>query len=285
MSAWPQLQPQPKISEAASEPQRLEAQKMEAIGRLVSGVAHDFNNLLTGIVLCSDLLLAGLEKESRLRRYAQEIRMAGARGAGMIQQLLAVAQQRSVETEALSLNDVIAEMGNLLTRLIGENITLISDLAEDLALVQMAPAQIQQIILNLVLNARDAMPEGGRITVTTRNQGEAESHRTVQLEVCDSGCGMDAETRARIFEPFFTTKKPGQGSGLGLATVSSIVKSSGGTVEIDSEPANGTRVRIRLPAAQAGLRTRTAEVTAAAGSGLGLAAGPRIHLQEEGKQS
>jgi two-component system, cell cycle sensor histidine kinase and response regulator CckA len=278
MSASPQLQP--KASAAPPEPQRLEAQKMEAIGRLVSGVAHDFNNLLTGIVLCSDLLLAGLEKQSGLRRYAQEIRLAGARGAGMIQQLLAVAQQRSVETQALSLNHVIAEIGSLLMRLIGENITLISELAEDLALVQMAPAQVQQIIMNLVLNARDAMPGGGRITLTTRNHSdridgteEREFHyRCVQFEVCDSGSGMDAETRARIFEPFFTTKKPGQGSGLGLATVLSIVKSSGGTVEIDSEPANGTCVRIHLPAVSDGLQTRSSEAT------------PEIHLQEKGKQ-
>lgn len=278
MSTWPQLQAQQEAPDASPGPQWPEAQKMEAIGRLVSGVAHDFNNLLTGIVLCSDLLLAGLEKESRLRRYAQEIRLAGARGAGMIQQLIAVAQQRSLETKALSLNDGMAEMSNLLTRLIGENIALVSDLAEDLALVQMAPAQVQQIILNLVLNARDAMPEGGRITLTTRNDNnrmvaDERDRRTVLLEVCDSGCGMDAETRARIFEPFFTTKKPGQGSGLGLATVYGIVKNAGGTIDLDSKPANGTRVRIRLPAVQAGLQTCTS------------ASGPGIHLQEEGKQS
>ncbi len=266
---------------------------METIGRLVSGVAHDFNNLLTGIVLCSDLLLAGLEKESRLRRYAQEIRMAGARGADMIQQLLAVARQRSVETQALSLNAVIAEMGSLLTRLIGENIQLVSELAEDLALVQMAPAQVQQIILNLVLNARDAMPEGGRITLTTRNHSdcihgaeERESHcRTIQFEVCDTGCGMDAETRSRIFEPFFTTKKPGRGSGLGLATVYSIVKNSGGTVEIDSAPANGTRVKICLPAVQAGLQVYAADETPEAGRGTNPTLRPGFHSQGEEKQS
>jgi len=266
---------------------------MEAIGRLVSGVAHDFNNLLTGVVLCSDLLLAGLERESHLRRYAQEIRMAGARGADMIQQLLAVAGQRSAKTQVLSLNDVIAEMGNLLTRLIGENIQLVSELAEDLALVQMAPAEAQQILLNLVLNARDAMPEGGRITLATRNHSdcmdateERESHRQiVQFEVQDTGCGMDAETRSRIFEPFFTTKKPGQGSGLGLATVSSIVKNRGGTIAIDSAPANGTRVKICLPAVQAGLQARTAEEASEAAGGSGLAARPRFHPQGEGKQS
>jgi len=293
MSALPQLQPKQAVSEAPLEPQRLEAQKMEAIGRLVSGVAHDFNNLLTGIVLCSDLLLAGLEKESRLRRYAQEIRLAGARGADMIQQLLAVARQRSLETQALSLNDVIAEMGNLLTRLIGENIQLASVLAEDLALVQMAPAQVQQIILNLVLNARDAMSEGGRITLTTGNHRdrrdgaeEGESlRRTVQFEVCDTGCGMDAETRSRIFEPFFTTKKAGHGSGLGLATVYSIVKNSGGTIEIDSEPGNGTRVKICLPTVQVGLQARTDSGAPGAGISPTPAPQPRFHPQGEGKRS
>lgn len=293
MSALPQLPSQKGASEASAEPQRLEAQKMEAVGRLVSGVAHDFNNLLTGIVLCSDLLLAGLEKESRLRRYAQEIRLAGARGAGMIRQLLAVAQQRSVETQALSLNDVIGEMENLLTRLIGENIQLVSELAEDLAWVQMAPAQVQQIVLNLVLNARDAMPEGGRITLATRNHRdgtnsaeEGESRcRTVQLDVCDNGCGMNAETRSRVFELFFTTKKNGQGTGLGLATVYSIVKSGGGTVEIDSAPASGTRVRVRLPALPTGLQGYEAGGIRQAGSGADPASKQRSYSQGEGKLS
>jgi len=245
--------PQPQAVQDASpvlEQNGLEAQKMEALGRLVSGVAHDFNNLLTGIVLCSELLLAGLEKDNRFRRFAQEIRMAGVRGAGMIQQLLAVAQQRSVETQILSLNEVIAEMETLLRRLIGENIQLVSELADDLAPVQMAPAQLQQIILNLVLNARDAMPDGGRIRLTTRTRthGDESRRRTVEFEVSDTGCGMDADTQARIFEPFFTTKKPGQGTGLGLATVCNVVKNSGGTIEIESEPSRGTRVTIRLPA-------------------------------------
>ena len=255
MSAVPQLRSEPPASDATPELYRLEAQKMEAIGRLVSGVAHDFNNLLTGIVLCSDLLVAGLDKGSHLRRYAQEIGNAGARGAGLIQQLLAVAQQRSIETQALSLNDAIIEMNSLLARLIGENIQLVSELEGDLALVQMAPAQVQQIILNLVLNARDAMPAGGRITLTTRNQPEAagggkdrESHGTVVFEVSDSGYGMDADTRSRIFEPFFTTKKMAAGNGLGLATVKTIVNNSGGAVVVESAPGNGTRVQIRLPA-------------------------------------
>lgn len=176
--------------------------------------------------------------------------MAGVRGTGMIQQLLAVAQQRSVESQPLSLNQVIAEMETLLGRLIGENIQLVSELADDLPQVRMAPAQMQQIILNLVLNARDAMPDGGRITLTTRNHNrriDGAYGGTVEFEVSDTGCGMDAKTQKRVFEPFFTTKEPGQGTGLGLATVHNAVSNSGGTIEIESEPGMGTRVRIEFP--------------------------------------
>jgi two-component system, cell cycle sensor histidine kinase and response regulator CckA len=233
-----------------------DAQKMEAIGRLVGGVAHDFNNLITGIVLCSELILAGLEKNSRLRRFAEEIRKAGEQGAGLIQQLMAVARQRAVEPCLLSVNDVVSNVRNLLARLIGENIELVAELADDLGLVRMDPAQVQQVVMNLVLNARDAMPEGGRITITTRNWNGTRLGREarnqscdawVALTVSDTGCGMDAETRARLFEPFFTTKKPGQGNGLGLATVYRIVTHEGGTIEVESETGRGTRVAVLLP--------------------------------------
>jgi len=235
-----------------------ESQKMEAIGRLVGGVAHDFNNLLTGMVLCSELLLVGLEKDSRLRHYAEEIRSAGVQGAALIQQLLAVARQRVVAPRLLSLNEVITGMRSLLARLIGENIELNSELADDLGLVKMDPAQVQQIILNLVLNARDAMPEGGRIAIATRNcsdwraksDGPKVRGSWIEFAVSDTGCGMDAETRSRLFEPFFTTKKPGQGNGLGLATVHSIVKHEGGRVQVESEPGKGTRVAVYLPQAE-----------------------------------
>jgi len=240
-----------------TEQQLRDTHKMEAIGRLVGGVAHDFNNLLTGMVLCSELILAGLDKESRLRRFAEEIRMAGEQGAGLIQQLLAVARQRAVEPCLLCLNDVVSEVRNLLTRLIGENIELIPELADDLGLVKMDPGEVQQIILNLVLNARDAMPDGGRVTLTTRNcnkpgpgpEGEQKQFRNswVEFAVSDTGCGMDAEIRARLFEPFFTTKKPGKGNGLGLATVYRIVTHQGGTIEVESESGRGTRVVVRLP--------------------------------------
>ena len=258
MSAIAQLEV--RTEELADRPQTeqqlRDAHKMEAIGRLVGGVAHDFNNLLTGMVLCSELILAGLEKDSRLRRFAEEIRNAGEQGAGLIQQLMAVARQRAVEPCLLSLNDVLSGFRNLLTRLIGENIELVDELADDLGLVRMDPAQVQQIILNLVLNARDAMPDGGRITLHTRNcegTGPARAAHNqfcdswISLAVSDTGCGMDAETRTRVFEPFFTTKKPGQGNGLGLATVYRIVTHEGGTIEVDSEVGRGTRVVVHLP--------------------------------------
>ena len=236
-----------------TERQLQEAHKMEAIGRLVGGVAHDFNNLLTGMVLCSELILAGLEKNHRLRRFAEEIRKAGEQGAGLIQQLMAVARQQVVEPRLLSLNEVVSDVRNLLTRLIGENIELVAELADDLGLVKMDPAQVQQIILNLVLNARDAMPDGGRVTVSTRNSsgpgrnGNQFSDAWITLTVGDTGCGMDEKTRSRLFEPFFTTKKPGQGNGLGLATVLRIVTHEGGTIEVESETGKGTRMVVHLP--------------------------------------
>ena len=254
MSAVAQLhlkaeEPEPRPQ---TEQQMQEAHKMEAIGRLVGGVAHDFNNLLTGMVLCSELILAGLEENHRLRRFAEEIRNAGEQGAGLIRQLMAVARQRAIEPRLLCLNDVVSEVRILLTRLIGENIELVVEPASDLGLVKMDLAQVQQIILNLVLNARDAMPDGGRVTVCTKNcdalGGEGDGNYSwVSLAVSDTGCGMDAETRARLFEPFFTTKKLGRGNGLGLATVHRIVTHEGGTIEVESETGKGTRVLVKLP--------------------------------------
>jgi two-component system, cell cycle sensor histidine kinase and response regulator CckA len=254
------LRAEDPLEHLQTEQQLLEAHKMEAIGRLVGGVAHDFNNLLTGMVLCSELILAGLEENHRLRRFAEEIRNAGEQGAGLIQQLMAVARQRAVEPRFLCLNDVVCEVRNLLARLIGENIELVAELADDLGLVKMDPAQVQQIILNLVLNARDAMPEGGRITLRTENHneprpGQEPNHGEeeqfcgcwVALAVSDNGCGMDTETQSRLFEPFFTTKKPGQGNGLGLATVHRIVTHEGGAIEVDSEAGKGTTVVVLLP--------------------------------------
>jgi signal transduction histidine kinase len=273
MSALPQPNLTPDSADF-SEPELSEAQRMETIGRLVSGVAHDFNNLLTGIVLCSDLLIAGLEKSNRLRHYAEEIRTASSQGAGMIQHLLSLARRQRPEPTLLSLNDVIASMEDLLRRLISENVELLVELAESLRPVRIDPVEAQEIILNLVLNARDSMPGGGQIVLRARrddgsvlleiaDQGsgippENLEHSPdslflaglVELAVGDTGSGMDGETRARVFEPFFTTKKAGEGTGLGLATVYRIVKQAGGTIEIESEPGKGTRVIIRLPTAE-----------------------------------
>jgi two-component system cell cycle sensor histidine kinase/response regulator CckA len=173
---------------------------------------------------------------------------------------MAVARQRAIEPRLLCLNDVICEVRNLLMRLIGENIELVSELADDLGLVKIDLAQSQQIILNLVLNARDAMPDGGRVTLSTRNCDGPIMERDarnqfcdswVSFVVCDTGCGMDAETLSRLYEPFFTTKKPGKGNGLGLATVHRIVTQEGGRVEVESEPGRGTRVLVHLPRVEA----------------------------------
>jgi PAS domain S-box-containing protein len=240
-----------------AEEQLREAQKMEAVGRLVGGVAHDFNNLLTAVTLDSDLVAAGLDSNSGLHRHVGEIRLASERGAALIQQLLAIARQQAVEPRVLSLNETVSNMENLLTRLIGENIELVIETEEDVADVKIDPAQLQQVILNLVLNARDAMPQGGCIHIETRNccnQCRFSRHgremslpACVELVVTDTGVGMDAETRSHLFQPFFTTKSPGQGNGLGLATAYGIIKEAGGSIEVDSELGKGTRVTVVLP--------------------------------------
>lgn len=233
-----------------AEQQIRESQRIEAVGRLVGGVAHDFNNLLTGIMLYSDLLKAGLTPESRLSSYIDEIRLASEHGGAMIQQLLSVAKRQVVEPRLLSLNEIVTGMQNLVSRLIGEHIEFKTDLDSQLWPVKMDPTQLQQILLNLSINARDAMPDGGRILITTRNvqvQG-GDSPQSVELIVKDDGCGISPETLAHVFEPFFTTKAADHGTGLGLTTVHSIVRDSGGSIEIKSEPGRGTCVTVRLPA-------------------------------------
>jgi two-component system, cell cycle sensor histidine kinase and response regulator CckA len=243
------------VTERKRAEQRLrESQKMEVVGRLVGGVAHDFNNLLTGVTLYCDLLLAGLPKESRFRHHAEEIHMAGEQGAALIQQLMAISRQQVLEPRILCLNDAISKTRNLLSRLLGEKFELVTRLDEQLGHVKMDAAQVQQILFNLVLNARDAMNQGGCILVETSNSelspaGTLLSNRVpaVALTVTDAGCGMDADTLSHLFEPFFTTKANGRGTGLGLATVYNIVRNSGGTIEVDSKPGQGTRFRVSLP--------------------------------------
>jgi two-component system, cell cycle sensor histidine kinase and response regulator CckA len=230
------------------EEQLREAEKMEVIGRLAGGIAHDFNNLLTGILLYCDLLAAGLEPGDPRRQQVEEIRMAGEQGAALTQQLLAIARKQVPQPRPILLNEVVTSTENLLRRLIGEQIELVTVLSPKLGKVLADQAQLRQVLLNLVLNARDAMPHGGRITVSTHDRKlSGNGQAAVSLCVEDTGCGMDEETRARLFEPFFTTKTQGQGTGLGLATVQRIVGESGGTIEVESEPGRGTRIEVFLP--------------------------------------
>jgi len=254
------------------EEQLREAEKMEVIGRLAGGVAHDFNNLLTGILLYCDLLSSAMEPDSRLRQHVEEVRMAGEQGAALTQQLLAIARKQVPQPRPILVNEVVASTENLLRRLVGEQIQLVTVLGAGLGKVLADQAQLRQILLNLVLNARDAMPQGGRITVRTEaaafpgdsqcgdghqcgdgrpRPSSGAQRRSVSLSVEDTGCGMDAATRARLFEPFFTTKEPGHGTGLGLATVRRIVEESRGLIRVQSEPGRGTRIEVFLPAIQA----------------------------------
>ncbi|MFZ1159934.1 MAG: ATP-binding protein [Candidatus Sulfotelmatobacter sp.] len=235
-----------------------EAGRLEALGRLASGVAHDFNNLLTGVALYSDLLLAGLESGSDLRKYAEEIRGASIHASGLVRQLLAVARSHDEAPHLVSLNGIAEGMRELLLRLIGENIELVYELDPNLGAVRMDSTQAQQILMNLVLNARDALPEGGRITLETRNCGlqivtsAVEKTGPVELPcalfvVRDNGQGMDSQTQQHVFEAFFSTKPPGEGTGLGLATVYEIVTNNGGLIHLESEWKKGTRVTVLLP--------------------------------------
>src|SRR5213083_40879 len=214
------------------EDQLRQAQKMEAVGRLAGGVAHDFNNLLTAILGSVELLLRELEPASPLRQDAAEIKKAGERAAALTRQLLAYSRRQVLNPEVLDLNRVVADMDRMLRRLIGEDVDLVTRPAPDLDTVRADRGQIEQVLVNLVLNARDAMPQGGAYAL---------------LAVSDTGSGMDAETAAHLFEPFFTTKEVGKGTGLGLATVYGIVKQSGGYIWVESELDRGTTVRIAFP--------------------------------------
>lgn len=238
-----------------------QAQKMEAVGRLAGGIAHDFNNLLTAIIGYSDLVLDELDADHVAQRDVEEILRAAERAGGLTRQLLAFSRRQILQPESVDLNAVVADIDRMMRRLIGENIDLVTVQDGELRPIVADPGQIEQVIVNLVVNARDAMPQGGRLEIETANHHAEVERRTdsgvlpagdyVLLRVSDTGVGMDEATRAQIFEPFFTTKKTHQGTGLGLASVNGIVNQSGGQIDVDTTPGRGTRFTVYFPAARA----------------------------------
>jgi len=247
------------------EQQFLQAQKMEAVGRLAGGVAHDFNNLLTIINGYAALLSGQTSTEDPRRARLEEILMAGERAASLTRQLLAFSRRQVLDPRVLNLNSVLADIEKMLRRLIGEDVELVTTLKPDLGRVKVDAGQIEQVIMNLAVNARDAMPEGGKLLIETSNveidENYARSHanmipgKYVMMAVSDTGCGMDLGTQAHLFEPFFTTKEEGRGTGLGLATVYGIVKQSGGFIWVYSEPGHGSTFKIYFPFIEEALPT------------------------------
>ena len=234
-----------------------QAQKMEAIGKLTGGIAHDFNNLLAVIILQVDMLNLQLKPDNPMYHRIGEIKSAANRAASLTKQLLAFSRKQMLQPRPTNLNRVISGMDEILHRLIGEDIELKIELAPDLGVCLVDPDQMSQVLMNLVVNARDAMPDGGSLMIKTANVQFSEETRSkfasqpagnyVELTVADTGCGMDAATQERIFEPFFTTKEAGKGTGLGLSTAYGIVKQSEGFIWLESEVGKGTSFKVQLP--------------------------------------
>ena len=240
-----------------TEKQLLQSQKLEAVGRLAGGISHDFNNLLTVILGYSDITLRQLGEDHPLRRNLEEIVRASERAAALTRQLLAFSRKQVMQPKVFDVNTVVTELEKMLRRMIGEDIELRVGLQSDLGNIKADPVQLEQVIMNLVVNARDAMPKGGKLSIETTNiyldESYARDHVSVEpghyvmLAISDTGVGMDAETRQRIFEPFFTTKAPGKGTGLGLSMVYGIVRQSGGNIWVYSEEGTGTTFKIYFP--------------------------------------
>ena len=239
-----------------SEEQLRQWQRVEAIGRLAGGVAHDFNNLLMTIKGCSELLLNAFDRRDPRREEVEEILKAGERATSLTRQLLAFGRRQVLQPQVLDLNSLVINMDKMLRRLIGEDIQLVTVLDQELWSVKVDPGMIEQVIMNLAVNSRDAMPNGGKLTIETANIIHDENYASrhismkpgyyVMVAVSDNGCGMDKETQSHLFEPFFTTKEKGKGSGLGLSTVYGIIKQSGGNIWVYSEPDQGTTFKIYL---------------------------------------
>ena len=265
---------QTEEEKAKLEAQLAQAQKMESVGRLAGGVAHDFNNLLTVINLYSDMALRSLEPDNPLRQDLEEIRRAGDRAAQLTRQLLIFSRRQPLEMRTLNLNEVLQGLAKMLPRLLGEDILLQMKLAPDLGYIHADPGQIEQVVVNLAVNARDAMSEGGQLTLETVNttldklflrlHSGVEEGEYIMLAVSDTGVGMTEEVKAHLFEPFFTTKGPGKGTGLGLATVYGIVKQHRGHIWVYSEPGLGSTFKVYLPRVEAGpaATSRSEEATA-----------------------
>ena len=237
--------------------QFLQAQRMEALGRLTGGVAHDFNNILTIVKGCAEMAIAHVDETNPARKDIEEIRKAAASGVALTRQLLTFSRTNAAEAAAVNVNEVVRPLTEMLRRLVGEHIDFVTRLEGDVGRVVVDPGLIEQVVMNLVVNARDAMPTGGTLTVQTAStpldMKLARIHKVgsagafVTVAVADTGRGLTADELARIFEPFFTTKGPGQGTGLGLATVHSIVHDAGGCVVVDSTPGRGTTFTVYLP--------------------------------------
>ncbi|HEX9205593.1 MAG TPA: ATP-binding protein, partial [Candidatus Deferrimicrobiaceae bacterium] len=240
-----------------SESQLRQSLKMEAVGKLAGGVAHDFNNLLSVITGYSEILLFRLDGRNPIRREVEEIHKAGERAASLTRQLLAFSRRQVLKPKRLRMNEVVENIGTMLRRLIGDHIEFVTEAQADLWAVRADPSQIEQILMNLTINARDAMPKGGKLVISTANvrlerpfvarELTIPPGRYATLQVSDDGCGMEEAVLDRIFEPFFSTKDPGKGTGLGLSTVYGIVKQSNGYIHVDSAPGNGTAVTVYFP--------------------------------------